>query len=241
MFKCLEIETQSLCNRKCPSCLRNSTPDKDAVSSWFEKNQLPLETIAKIFEQVASMGHTGNVCLSHYNEPLMDERIVEIVKMSKGHGFKSTFFGSNGDFLTEELAAELDGVVDTIGFSLYMPDPERSRRKEWIKGLFKKTSITIGNGDHMITHYSPLCDVEVEAKKHCGRRCMRPQDRLIINHKGEMLLCCDDLIGHFDLGNINEKTAVELWNDEKRCKLVSALSKAGGRRIHEHCLSCPRN
>jgi radical SAM protein with 4Fe4S-binding SPASM domain len=241
LFRTLEIETNSYCNRKCPGCLRNSTPNKDATESWFKHNQLPFDTIQKIFNDVLTLGFRGGVCLSHYNEPLADLRIVDIAKLAMSKNFSSVFMGSNADYLTEELAHNLDGNINEIGFALYMQEPFLSQRAQWIKSLFHKTKVSAVYGDHMITHYSPLCDdVNVIAAKNCNNVCGHPPKRLIINHKGEMLFCCDDLIGHFDLGNVYESTVEELWYSDKHQELVLALRNRGGRSIHPHCTSCPR-
>jgi molybdenum cofactor biosynthesis enzyme MoaA len=119
LFRFLDLETISSCNRTCPTCIRNSHPDKKAISSWFEVNYLPLEVITEALDQCVALGFTGGVCLSHYNEPLMDERIAEIAALAKSYGqFSEVFMNSNGDFLTEELAKDLDGHLDKIIVSL---------------------------------------------------------------------------------------------------------------------------
>jgi len=245
IFPRLEIETQSTCNRTCPTCIRNSIPDRESVSSWFEKNQLPIETIEKIFVESTKIGFRGEVCLSHYNEPLMDERIIEIAKMARKFQFSRVFMCSNGDFLTENLANELDNLMDDIGFTLYMNEPTRSKRDMWIRTLFKRSKIKIahytdGEHDRMITHNSPLVDASSLAKKFSNNPCHHPQKRMIINHRGQMLLCCDDLVGNFDLGSIHESSIEELWYSEKHQDHVISLMNYGGRKINQHCLTCPR-
>jgi radical SAM protein with 4Fe4S-binding SPASM domain len=246
LFRLLEIETHSECNRKCVTCLRNSIPDRESVASWFESNSLSIDDIKRVLEQSIALGFAGEVCLSHYNEPLMDDRIVDIVMLVKSLGLrKKIFFGSNGDFLTEDLAKRLDGNVNYIGFALYMGEPVLSKRIAWIRSLFNKTQITIGPGapevQHMATHFSPVFDLVQLRQKHENNVCIRPQKRLIVNHMGQMLLCCDDLTGNFDLGTIHESTVEELWYSEKHQNFVRELSKPGGRKVHSHCLSCPRD
>lgn len=245
LFSRLEIETHSMCNRTCPTCLRNSIPDKIATESWFKPNSLSTEDFKKVIEQTCELGFRGEICLSHYNEPLMDERIVELAQLAKDMNcFSRIFFCSNADFLTEELAKGLDGLINDIGFSFYMDDPVRTKRIAWVKSLFNKTRLDISPGNpldvHMVTHYSPKADVIQLSGRNKNNPCGKPQQRLIINHKGEMLMCCDDLIGHFDLGSIHTKSVEELWFDEKHQDYVIALMSAGGRKIHPHCLSCPR-
>lgn len=245
LFQCLEIETHSECNRRCPTCLRNSIPDKDATASWFSPNSLSMDDIKRVLEQSKTMGFNNEVCLSHYNEPLMDERIVDIALLVRSMGFRQIFLASNADFLTEELAAKLDGVVDYIGFAFYMDEPNLSKRMAWTKTLFKKTRISMGIGapeeQHMVTHFSPIGDLIQLGKKHQDLRCLRPLRRMIVNHRGQMLLCCDDMIGHYDLGTIHESSVEELWYGEKHQHLVRELMSPGGRAVHPHCLSCPRD
>lgn len=241
LFKRLEIETFSNCNRKCVTCLRNSIPDRESTKSWFGNNELPIEDIERVLKQSIQMGFKGEVCLSHYNEPMMDDRIVDIAKMTKSMGFSRVFMCSNGDYLTEELASNLDGVLDDIGISLYMDEPNLSKRRDWIRTLFKKTKLSpIQPGVHMATHCSPTFDVASLVRNHQSNPCHHPTVRMIVNHKGQMLLCCDDLTNNFDLGSVHESTVEELWFSEKHQNYVLSLSKRNGRSVHPHCMSCPR-
>ena len=68
----LDIETIGNCNRRCPTCIRNSHPDREKLESWFENNLLPETVIYSAVDDVMKMGFDGHICLSHYNEPLMD-------------------------------------------------------------------------------------------------------------------------------------------------------------------------
>lgn len=72
LFQWLDLETISTCNRTCPTCLRNSHPDREAMKSWFELRYLEVEIIEEALRQVRELGFVGGVRLSHFNEPLMD-------------------------------------------------------------------------------------------------------------------------------------------------------------------------
>jgi radical SAM protein with 4Fe4S-binding SPASM domain len=243
MFHRLELETSSWCNRTCVGCVRNSEPDRDLVASWFDKTaRLPLEDIGRVFRESKDMGFTGELCVSHFNEPLYDDRLVDILKMARGMGhFKRIFFCSNADYITPELAGEIDGLVDDIGFSFYMDEPVKSQRKTWVRSLFKKTDAQVHGGDHMVTHNSPLGDVVQISKRHRSKPCHLPKRRFIVNHKGQMTLCCDDVFARYNLGTIYDGlTMEELWYSDEHQKYVLALEKPNGRNIHPHCQSCPR-
>ena len=174
------------------------------------------------------------------HEPLLDDRIVDIVKLAKRY-FSYVMFCSNADFLTENVASELDGNIDFIGFTLYMNEPNRNKRAAWIRSLFNTTQLDIANSEvRMITHFSPLADIAQLSQKYSNNPCYNPQKRMIVNHRGEMLLCCDDLVGNFKLGTVFEHSISELWFSEEHQRYVTTLTNQGGRKCHSHCMSCPR-
>lgn len=239
LFNWLDFETISSCNRACPTCLRNSHPDRIAVQSWFEKHYLEMDVIEAALDQANHLGFGGGVRLSHFNEPMMDERLPELGWLVRSYGYKP-YLNSNGDFLTEDLAYQLDGVFEQIIVALYMKDPVRSQRAEWIPSLFKRTEIQISFGEHVPSHFSPKFDVKYLAQQNQNNTCREPEMRLIINHRRQYLLCCEDLIGTFDLGTFPEISLKDYWFG-KRAEIQERLLVHGGRKWHPHCASCPKS
>jgi len=241
LFKYLDIETSSLCNRKCPTCIRNSHPNRDKVSSWFSPNYLSLWDIYDIFDQVMQLGFTGSLCLSHYNEPTLDDRLYYIAKIARQRSFDYVWCVSNGDLMTEELAEKLDGNLDAISFSMYMDEPIKTMRGKWLESLFKKTQVTIlSHSEHIATHFSPKFDVKSLAKANKNNPCI-DTSHCIINHKGQYLLCCDDVVGNFDLGTIYDKSIADYWFGHDHQTIVKMLSIPGGRLGYPYCSTCPRS
>ncbi|KKM84419.1 hypothetical protein LCGC14_1299310 [marine sediment metagenome] len=238
LFNFLDFETIGSCNRTCPTCIRNSHPDRDAVASWFGPNYLEEELIYEAVEQAVVMGYRGGVCLAHYNEPLMDERLPRIAHEVRSYYELSTVHtNTNGDLITPELAAELDGVLDYINVSLYMKNPVRTSRAAEIKTFFKKTRVAVSAAPHMPTHFTPVHGLENLLPVAQGGICL-PR-RVIINHRRQYLLCCDDMIGNFDLGTFPEIGIKDYWFG-KRQKIARDLSEAGGRSSYSYCMSCPK-
>ena len=237
----LDFETVSTCNRTCPTCLRNSYKDRDAAQPWFEPNYLPEGVIYQaISEMVTLPFFSGVVCLNHYDEPLTDERITSIVRgIKERFELKSLYFHSNGDLMTDEIAKELDGVLDRIVVTLYMDEPVKSRRAEWVRSLFHKTHVdVITQSEHIATHYSPKFPIKELIEKHKMHTCFEPNMRVVINHRRQYLLCCDDFVGHYNLGTFPEKSIAQHW-DEKM-KIQQDLSEVGGRLKYPYCATCPR-
>lgn len=241
LFNFLDFETISNCNRTCPTCIRNSHPDREAVAPWFEDHLLPEPVIYEALEQAIGMGFSGGVCLSHYNEPLMDERLPAIARRVRAYSrFSRIFLNTNGDFLTADMAAELDGVLDRIIVALYMDDPIKTQRAVWIQTLFRKTELhLVTDPVHIATHFSPKYDVVGLAARHAGLRCIEPAMRVIINHRRQYLLCCEDVIGNFDLGLFPDVSLMDFWFG-RHAEIQDLLAQAGGRAWHPYCLSCPR-
>lgn len=237
----IEIETNSACNRTCNACLRNSHPDREKVESWFSDSYMPMEKIKLIFDQAKHMGFKEYLGLSHFNEPLTDPRLVDIIKLARNYPFKQIFFHSNGDLLTEELAAQLDGLVDWIVFSVYAASPAKEKREEQIKSWFKYTDIRFTPGILGLTHHGPDDDMEGVIESVKNLHCFEPRLRFIINHKGDMEFCCDDLGGNFGLGSITEDTTIhDLWHNTRFQRMMKQLGKPGGRIGLPYCESCPR-
>lgn len=241
LFNQLEIETSSFCNRVCPSCIRNSHPDRQAVKSWFEHNLLPIETIEEICKQAVSLGFYGLVCLQHFNEPLEDPRIVEIGQMVKSFGFSHVFFCSNVDLMDDSLACDIDGVFDSVYVALYNRNEEQRLLEESsLLKRFKKTRLHFTKGFHIPTHFSPSFNTESLIRANAMATCSEPFRRMVINHKGQMLLCCDDMIGNFNLGNFPDMSLEDLWYSDRHQDILISLKKPGGRMLYPYCKICPR-
>lgn len=240
MFQWLDIETISTCNRTCPTCIRNSHPDREAIKSWFELHYLEESVIEEALRQVREMGFEGRVRLSHFNEPLMDERLPDLARLVKSYGYEA-HINTDGDFITPELAERLDGAFEEIIVSLYMKEPIKSQRAAWIPTLFKKTRVQmITQSDHIPSHFSPKFDVKALAEEYIEHPCVEPAMRCIINHKGQFTLCCEDVIGNFDLGTFPETSIENYWLG-KRAKIQEGLAEVGGRHWHPYCEACPKS
>lgn len=240
LFQWLDLETVSSCNRACPTCLRNSHPNREAMQSWFEKKYLSVELIEEALIQVKEMGFTGGVRLSHFNEPTMDERLPDLAWLVRYYGYKP-YINTDGDFITEELAGKLDGAFEQIIVTLYMKDPVKSKRAAWLRTLFHRTELVINTDSrHIPSHFSPGFDVQALANQYRGNPCHEPAMRVIINHKGQFTLCCEDVIGNFDLGTFPETSIKDYWFG-RRAEIQETLAVAGGRNWHPYCASCPKS
>jgi len=83
-------------------------------------------------------------------------------------------------------------------------------------------------------------DFQKIIEKQSEKPCTSYNETLYIAYNGTVLQCCDDYVGHFNLGNVKSTPIKDVWESETYRKLVADISQAGGRRRHSYCASCPR-
>lgn len=240
MFKELDIETVSTCNRSCPTCLRNSSPRADVRERFGKPHYLPTYTVLEILDQAKMIGFTGTVNLSHFNEPLQDERLALFGRYAKDLlVFETVMFHTNGDLLTQRRADSLDGSFDCATVALYDDDSQENRDR--LQNMMPNTRLIWTGGEHIVTHFSPSASlrewVEMSRPQPCRRGAQR---RAIIDYRGNLLLCCEDIGAWPSFGNISDTSLYDLWFSNKHMTVLATLNEPGGRERYAYCRSCPR-
>lgn len=216
--------------------MRQTYPDRERINAWIGKNvKMPLPVIQRVLTELWEMGYRDAVGLNQYNEPLMDDRLPEIAKFARSLGFKRVLVITNGDLLTPGLAKELDGNVTHITVSGYDNTPSIEEMRGW----FKNTYICVSGGQHRLSHYSPSPTLQAAIERFRGQPCFRHSRNFIVNHQGDCLMCCEEIVPQFDLGNVYEQPLASIWNGIRRQQIIRDLSEPGGRLKYAHCSICP--
>ena len=106
----LDIETASACQMRCPMCYTTYMDDS-------LKGVMKYDLFTKIVDEAASLG-VYSIKLSWRGEPLLNKRIVDMVRYAKANGIKEVAFLSNAEFLTTEMAEALvDAGLDWLSVS----------------------------------------------------------------------------------------------------------------------------
>lgn len=106
----LYIELSSVCNLKCKMCFRNS---------WFDEVPTLMSdvTIDRIKNSISD-DNFKSVFFGGMGEPLLHNRIFELIKLSKDHD-KQTELITNATLLTEDISKRLvECGIDTLWISM---------------------------------------------------------------------------------------------------------------------------
>lgn len=115
-FSILQVETMSLCNMQCVFCGYSLRRDKTSV--------LPEEIVLKVIDSISVTDDFNHICLSQFNEPLLDKRIYKFIKYAKGRKMPVMIITNGLLFDSKEVRDRLiDASPDYIKISMQVLNP----------------------------------------------------------------------------------------------------------------------
>ena len=235
-FSVVEIETSTACNRRCTYC-----PNFVFERGLLKNTQaLADELFYRIVDQLAELRFVGRMSPHFYGEPLLDERLPKFIRYfrSKLPLAKFVIF-TNGDYLTLELyetlvEAGVDGLLITEHGSKMPPGVNEvlaHRKRHGTDGVIvdyrKFTSETeLSNRGGVVEHEN------LETKEDCDL----PAENITIDHRGNVVLCCNDYHSSVTFGNIAEERLLDIWRKPNFVKLRRELRQ--GTFELEICKKC---
>ncbi len=206
------LETSGSCNRKCHYC---------PVSLNQRTGEMPRELFEKVIEDLATIGFTRTISFHFYNEPLLDERLPDLVSYARRRLPDCVMdIFTNGDYLTPTWIESLLGAgIQVIRVSLHSRNSERhvlrvldqvdasARSKVVFQSFWDREK----NGEFLynridIAEAQPKGDSELSRGVGCSL-----VNSLAINYEGETALCCNDFFAANGHGSVAEVSVGELW------------------------------
>ncbi|RLD45735.1 MAG: hypothetical protein DRJ05_00230 [Bacteroidetes bacterium] len=133
LFKIIEIEINSICNRDCEFCPRyyNRSGIRKDKDGKLVRKQMSSEKVKAIIDEVTSAGFRGKIRFHRLSEPLVDARYLDFVKYASSKGLLVVDH-TNGDILktNPDLCKQLDGLVDEFTIGLYDYSTYKGKQKE---------------------------------------------------------------------------------------------------------------
>jgi len=203
LFKSVEIETTSICNRKCPFCPVAYDNSQKAIMSD--------EIFNKIITELKELNFKGEIAFSGYGEPLLDEKLEEKVEKIKKELDSSVEIVTNGDFLTYERFKHLISAgVDVFRLSQHDKEPSEqikilftNIKKDELKYIIYQTAV---EDSITFTNRGGSVPVKTLHPYFCAPM------HLIIRSDGNIPLCCNDYYKEINFGNIKEERLIDIWN-----------------------------
>jgi MoaA/NifB/PqqE/SkfB family radical SAM enzyme len=116
----IDIEASSACNLKCPMCTRTIGEKRKAPSS----KHFDFELYKRIIDEAVQIGVYA-LKLNWLGEPLMNPRIIDMIKYAKQSGIEDVLMNTNAVLLNESMAHGIvEAGLDNIIFSFDSPYKE---------------------------------------------------------------------------------------------------------------------
>lgn len=231
VFSELALETTAHCNRHCADCPVSVAPRGKEV--------MDEALFAKVIGELAQMKFSGRIALHFFNEPLLDTEIVDKVRRLAEAAPRATIeINSNGDFLTKQLAERLFDAG--LGFMLVTAYNDRAMarlqklrnqlgRRERRRIVMMRAPAFVGNRAGTLDHLA--------IPETLAADCFHPSYKLVINYKGEAVICTNDYFGKSIMGNIAEQSLLEIWRGPAFTE-VRRLLRRHERHMLPTCVGC---
>jgi len=223
VFSVVIIETFSECNRRCSYC-PNSKFDRGLIEN---NKKLKTELIYKVIDELADLRWFGQIQFNFYNEPLLDERLPELIKYANSKLPACSFVVyTNGDYLTRDLYSILkkSGVTDFV-----ITEHQKNNSNNMCNLLdFRKL-----NGNEHVNvvvrklerFYSRGGLIKLSVEVGRPKRCLWGVYNFIVNYEGEAVLCCEDYFNTVKLGNVGNEKMLDIWNKASYRQIRNELKK----------------
>lgn len=214
MFSQVLLETRTDCNRKCKFCPQAHFTRRLKSMDW--------NVFTKVIDELSEMEFSGRVALYMTNEPLIEPRLMEMIKYARNKSAR--FFidiTTNGKNLSSKLLDEffLSGL-DNININDYRSDRKSSPDKiskslEKIIRDFKSNPKVTYNKRSTVEVLSNYAGTIKDSKrKLLSAFCNYPFRKLAISAEGNIILCCNDYTYKTNFGNVLSGNLSNIWNSE---------------------------
>jgi radical SAM protein with 4Fe4S-binding SPASM domain len=238
-FRSIELETRTRCNSSCSFCaasiLTDTRPDI----------LMPVELYEKILAELAERNYDGNIKFFVNNEPLLDKRTAEFIRMAKKQvPACKTEVHTNGLKLNPKSGRELlEAGLDLMVINNYSQKGEMHRG---VKAFLEEVAPEF-----------PGCEIEFNLRlleeqllnragtapngqlppEPLALPCILPFEEMVVTADGRVTICCQDHYFEGAVGNLNEHSLFDIWYSSGFLELRAQLQE-GDRTKNKFCQVC---
>jgi radical SAM protein with 4Fe4S-binding SPASM domain len=237
LFKVINIETRNTCTKACWFCKFGLERQDEALM------EMDWPTIERIVYNLKDLNYRGRISWYGINEPLLDKRMLDILRFTKRHcphAFLS--FISNGDLLDAGVYENLRrSGLDALGVSIYNDKTfeKVNRIKDDRLVLLEMRAPPPGRLENRAgsIRQQPAYEFEDNLRHFENSPCARPFSMMVLNPKGQVVLCASDMYGDVIMGDVQEQRLEEIWNNERFDHYRRTLTEQG-RKSLKLCQGC---
>lgn len=238
LFDHIEIETINRCNGNCSFCpvSRKKDPRVKAV--------MTTELFQKIVAQLAKIDYSGRFTTFSNNEPLLDDRLIEFNRYAREKlpNARMHLF-TNGTLLTIDKFIALINILDELIIDNYQQELKLIKPCQEIEAyckehpeLCKKVTIVLRKPNEILTSRGGNAPNRKQIPDYSKDRCILPFRQMIVRPDGKVSLCCNDAIGKYTLGDLNQESLLDVWYGPKFQMVRKCLYE--GRENWGDCRHC---
>lgn len=238
LFNHVEIETVNRCNGICSFCPVNRNQDPR------EYKMMDIEIFKKIIDELSELNYDGKLALFSNNEPLLDDRIIELHKYAREKLPNARMhLCTNGTLLTMEIFNSLMLYLDELIIDNYnaelkvIPSVQKivdcCEKHEELK---RKVTVLLRKPDEVLTNRGGDAPNANFQNDEGATSCLLPFKQMIIRPDGKVSLCCNDALGRCTLGDASKESLQEIWFGHKFKHVREFLKE--GRANFARCKNC---
>ena len=235
LFQQVLIETRTDCNNHCPFCPHAFKNKPLGIMEW--------NCFTTIINQLCEIDYNGRVALMLSNEPLLDDRLEDMIRYAKSKSQRLFLdITTNGRLLTIETVDNLFRLgLDNININDYRGDRDIHPDKwsDYIDPVYHaydnnpKINFVHRRMDEVLPNYAG--NIPQDFNKDEFGFCNYPFRKLTIAYNGNILLCCDDFMYDTCFGNVMNQNLIDCWNNKELNKIRHALLENTRIGICERC------
>jgi len=241
IFGTISIQTQTGCNYNCPFCPANK-PGLNLYGGAAPGAKMDFNLFKSIIDQLSKLAFKGRISPDAMNEPLIDERLTDLVSIIKRkcpHAF--LFIQTNGSLLNKKLIVELikAGINEiyvndyTEGEAILSRLANMSLDKRYrIHITLERRSFT-----ERLSNRAGNIKLSRELAEPLKIPCVKPFRQINITYDGRAILCCQDWQFTQVLGDAKRETLLDIWTNEFYDKIRNEL-KNYNRANNLLCAKC---
>lgn len=231
----IQIETLNRCNGKCEFCPASVHQPQRPYAKMDEA------LFKKLIAELHEIDYDKEIALFLYNEPFLDERIVDWYQYTREMLPKAYIYViTNGTVLTTQKLAAVYPYLDSISIDNYDYEVTSHIKDlmDWKESNDKqnKIRITPRQRSEVLRAFGGQSPNK-KITKTLLSKCSLPYKMMAIRPDGKVSMCCGDPLGKMTLGDVSKSSISQVWNSAEY-RRVREIMKEKGRSGIAICKYC---